>query len=65
MAWLEVARQDIYWHIGHEVILMIPLRILIIIKPVFDYRDLWKTHSKYSSALIKVIKNLTQTQHVE
>ncbi len=38
--WLEVARQDIYWHIGREVILMIPLRILIIIKLVFDYRDL-------------------------
>ncbi len=44
--------------IGCEVILMIPFRILIIIKPVFDYRDL-KNSSKYGLDLVKVIKSLT------
>ncbi len=38
---------------------MIPFRILIIIKPVFDYHDL-KNSSKYCLDLVKVIKSLTQ-----
>ncbi len=51
-------------HIASEVILMILLRILIISK-LYLIIAIWKTHSKYSSALIKVIKSLTQAQHVE